>query len=305
MTTSSSGTPVRSRKKWIAIGSGLAVAALIILVFAASVVSGYGLNVRAFASAAMNTVRAMRDHQAITANEGDYKNVIFLHHSVGHNLIEQGAVRELFTQAGYQFWDHDYNSPGLTDPSGKVTGYNYNVPNDNTDPDGLLRIFTQPAYGLPLNTLSGLLQHEVVVFKSCFPASSITSEAQLEERKAWYLKMRDTIDQHPERLFILVTPPPLNPAETNLSDARRARAIADWLKSDDFLKGHDNLYTFDLFGALAEPDPAAADFNMLRAAYRTEADSHPNLQANQTIASDFVSYVTSTAEQFKQLSQSR
>ena len=153
-------------------------------------------------------------------------------------------MRELFTEADYQFWDHDYNSPGLTDPTGKATGYHYNVPDDNTDPDGLLRIFSQPAYGLPLNTLSGLLQHEVIAFKSCFPASNIATDAQLEERKAWYLKMRDTIDQHPDHIFILVTPPPLNPAETNPEDARRARTIAEWLKSEEYLQGTFQLVHF-------------------------------------------------------------
>ena len=269
VSTSSHRAP-RSRLKWVLGVIGIALVALVALIVAASALSGYGLNVRAFAGAVMNTVRAVRDQRTVTAGVGDYKNVVFLHHSVGHNLIEQGSVRELFTEAGYQFWDHDYNFPGLTDPTGKATGYHYNVPGDNTDPDGLLRIFAQPAYGPPLNTLSGLLQHEVIAFKSCFPASNIASAAQLEERKAWYLKMRDTIAQHPDRVFILVTPPPLNPAETNLENAGRARAIADWLRSDEYLKGHPNLFTFDLFDQLAENNPAASDFNMLREVFRNE-----------------------------------
>jgi hypothetical protein len=280
--------------------TGLLVVPLIVLVVAGSVLSGYGLNVRGFAGGIANVLRGVRDHQTIVSNTGDYKNIIFLHHSVGHNLIEQGSVRELFTEAGYQFWDHDYNYPGLTDPAGKLTGYHYNVPGDNTDPDGLLGILAQPAYGLPLNTLSGLLQHEVILLKSCFPASNITSDAQLEERKSWYLKMRDTLDQHPDRLFIMLTPPPLNPAETKPEDARRARAVANWLESEEFLQGHPNIFAFDFFDLLAESDPAAPDFNMLRAAYRTGGDSHPNQVANQNIGPTLVEFVTSTVEQFKQ-----
>ena len=35
------------------------------------------------------------------------------------------------------------------------------------------------------------MQHEVIAFKSCYPASDITSDKQLEERKDWYRKMRD------------------------------------------------------------------------------------------------------------------
>ena len=148
---------------------------------------------------------------------------------MGHNLIEQGLVRELFTQAGYQFWDHDYNYPGLTDPTGKPLGFSYSVPADNTDPDGLLEIFAQPALGLPLNTQSGLMQHEVIAFKSCFPASDITSDTQLEERKDWYRKIRDSMDRHPDKLFVVLTQPPLNPAETRPDIATNARIFADGL----------------------------------------------------------------------------
>ena len=112
--------------------------------------------------------------------------------------------------------------------------------------------------------------------------------------------MRDTMDQHPDRVFILVTPPPLNPAETSPEAAQRARAIANWLKSEEFLKGHSNLFTFDFFDLLAESDPTAPNFNMLRATYRAGTDSHPNQVANQDTAPNLVEFVTSAAEQFKQ-----
>jgi hypothetical protein len=36
-----------------------------------------------------------------------------LHHSCGHNLIEQGGVREGLTALGYEFYDHGYNEHGL------------------------------------------------------------------------------------------------------------------------------------------------------------------------------------------------
>ena len=74
---------------------GVMAAMFVALIMAASVLSGYGLNVRGFAGGVANLLRGVRDHQAIVSNTGDYKNVVFLHHSVGHNLIEQGAVREL------------------------------------------------------------------------------------------------------------------------------------------------------------------------------------------------------------------
>ena len=41
--------------------------------------------------------------------EGDFSRVMFLHHSCGANLIEQGGVRQLLTDLGYEFYDHGYN----------------------------------------------------------------------------------------------------------------------------------------------------------------------------------------------------
>ena len=37
--------------------------------------------------------------------------------------------------------------------------------------------------------------------------------------QAAYLTIRDFTDQHPEKLFIVMTQPPLNPAETELEIA--------------------------------------------------------------------------------------
>ena len=279
---------------------GALIAGLLVLVVAASVLSGYGLNLRGFGRATLDLISAVTRRSAVTqSSTGDYRNIVFLHHSVGSNLIEQGGVRELFTAAGYQFWDQGYNWQQLRDPNGRTTGYAYTVPDDNTDPDGLARVFSQPAYGLPLNTLSGLLQHEVIVYKSCFPASQIGTDDDLEKSKAYYQQMLTTIDQHPDKLFILLTQPPLIPRETNPPQAARARALANWIMSDEFKQGRANLVTYDLFDQLAEDDPAAPDYSMLRAAYRTDVDSHPTEVANRDLAPKLVEFVTQSIEQFK------
>ncbi len=297
-TMTTAARPGRRPKTWLII-FGAGSVGLIAMLLLLSVVSGYGLNVRAFGSAVASLIRAVAGHSAVVATSGDYRNVVFLHHSVGRGLIEQGSMRELFTQAGYQFWDHDYNYPGLTDPTGQVLGYNYNVPADNTDPDGLLNIFTQPVYGLPINTLSGLMQHDVIMFKSCYPASNISTDEELEQRKSWYLKMRDFMDQHRDKIFVLVTPPPLNPAETSAAAAQRARAIATWLTSAEFLSGHSNLFTYDLFDRLAENDAAKVDVYMLRQDYRSGTDSHPTQVANERIGPDLVQFVVQSIDQYR------
>jgi hypothetical protein len=282
----------------IVILAGLMLCLGLVAWAAARIVVGQWLGPRSLARTVVNTAQAVMHNPAISSSHtAAYSNIIFLHHSTGHNLIEQGGVRERLTQAGFSFWDHGYNYLGLRNPAGQYTGYSYSVPNDNTDPDGLLRIFGQQVYGLPMNTLSALLQHDVIVFKSCFaPANNIKSDEQLETYKSWYLSMRNVMDQHPGKLFIVVTDPPLNPAETTPAEATRARAFANWLKSAEFLQGHPNISTFDLYGKLAEDSASAADANMLRSSYRDGGDSHPNRLANETLGPVFADFIQRTIQ---------
>jgi hypothetical protein len=272
-----------------------AVAVLVLLVIAALGLRGRGLRVYAIAKVRLifHTIRAIQDQDTVSSySQGDFTNIIFLHHSTGHNLIHQGDVREHFANAGYAFWDHSYNAQGMTRPDGTSAGYSYNIPEDNTDPDGFARIFSQRPYPRPWNAFSGLMQHEVIIFKSCFPVSQITSNVQLAQYKRYYLQMRDVMGQHPDHVFIAVTPPPLTPAVTDAEAAARARAFADWLRSEEFLAGHPNIFTFDFFDHLAEDDPTSPDYSMLREEYRREGnDSHPNEIANETIGPILVDFV--------------
>ncbi|MBU0705200.1 MAG: hypothetical protein KKC18_15225 [Chloroflexi bacterium] len=213
-------------------------------------------------------------------------SIIFLHHSCGQNLIEQGGVREGLTALGYEFYDHGYNYEGLRLADGSYSGDNFDVPDDNTDPDGFAEIFGQPLHDPPDNTFSHLMQYDVIAFKSCYPVSNIWGDEQLDEYKSYYHAIRDRMDQYPDKIFIVVTQPPQVPGSSSPDESVRARAFADWLSSDEFLVGHPNLFTFDFFGHLAGAD------NFLRAEYRVdEHDGHPNDQANRTIGPLFVQFI--------------
>jgi len=234
-------------------------------------------------------------------SDGSYTNVVFLHHSTGSALISEGDVRALFSERGYQFWDHGYNQSGLQDPDGTSTQASYQIPGlrgrGNTDVDGLAELFTQPVTDPPSNAFSYLLQHEVIAVKSCYPNSAIKSVGMQEQFQEWYLQMRDVMDQHPDRTFILVTSPPLHPQKTNADEAARARIIANWLKSDEYLTGHPNIFVFDFFDLLADPDT-----NVLHAKYRESADevnSHPNPLANEVIGPQFVEFVVQSVESYR------
>ena len=293
-TKTAGGRAVSART--IALIMGTIVALVLLGLLSVRLLKGRGLGLWRLADLG----RAVLDSRSVASYpQGNFTDVVFLHHSVGRNLIEQGGIRNGFAAAGFSFWDHDYNWEGLRYPDGRRAGYSYVIPDEDTDPDGLARIFAQRAYGLPLNALSGLLQHEVIAFKSCYPASGILSDEQLATYKSHYLSIRDVMDQHRDKIFIVMTPPPLNPVETSLEAAARARAFADWVKSDEYLRGHPNVFAFDLFDALAESDPALPDANMLREPYRLGADSHPNQKANEAIGPVFVDFVLKAVERYR------
>lgn len=232
---------------------------------------------------------------APTATPANPLQIIFMHHSTGQGLIDQGGVREAFTKLGYQFWDHGYNEDGLTNASGEKPGVNWAVPDDNTDPDGWQTIFAQRVTKPASNTLSHMLEYDVIIFKSCFPTSDIQDDDQLENYRTYFLSIRDVIDKYPDKLFIAFTTPPLVPGSTSPEAAARARRWAEYLTSPEYLDGHPNIFVFDFFNQLADKD------GYLQAKYRGEdpGDSHPNELANQTVGPVFVAFVDQAIQDFK------
>lgn len=227
------------------------------------------------------------------AQDGEPLSIVFMHHSTGEGLIWDGDVREGFTELGHEFWDHGYGGDGLVDPAGTRTGIDWNVPDDNTDPDGWHNVFQLPVTDPPTNAFSHMLQHDVILFKSCFPASNIYDEEMLETYREYYLDMRDVMDQHPDKLFIPFTPPPLVPNETEPANAARAQQWAEYLMSDEYLEDHPNVVVFDFFTELADED------GFLRAEYRVDIwDSHPNEIANQTVGPVLVEFVDQAIQDF-------
>jgi len=229
-----------------------------------------------------------------------FRRIIFLHHSTGQGLIEQSDLRQRLTSFGYEFYDHGYNDDGLTLANGQRANLNFNIPDDNTDPDGFAALFAQPVHSPPDNAFSHLMQYDVIAFKSCFPTSDIQSDEQLAEYKTYYLNIRAVMDRFPNKIFIVVTPPPNVPSATSPEAAARARAWANWLKSPEYLNGHPNVFTFDFFNRLAEGNPLAGDNNMLRAAYRADPnDSHPNERANREIGPQFADFIAQAIGKYK------
>jgi hypothetical protein len=242
-------------------------------------------------------------------------SIIFLHHSVGANIIDRGGLRGLLRKKApdLALLDYGYNAGrkaqllsripgyqvtslhGLHDAAGRFVPVSYAVPADDTDPDGLATIFRQAAPSTPPNTLTYLLQYDVIAFKSCFTAATIPSDETLDRFKQDYRAIRATMDRHPEKLFLALTPPPRCASETNSTEAARARSYARWIMSEDFHGGKANIATFDLFDTLAVPE-GQPNANTLRPDYSVADpnDSHPNTAADAVSAPLLADFIVRT-----------
>jgi hypothetical protein len=236
----------------------------------------------------------------VAGGGGALTNLFFLHHSTGNGIIEEGSVRTHIANynttngTGYEFWDHGYNDEGQRNASGTWTGVSYNIPDDNTDPDGLHTLWTTD--NSARTTI--MANHQVIAFKSCFPASAIPDAETLAQYQTWYLAMRNYFDAHTDHLFVVMSTPPLHRLATDTTEADNARAFANWLKSPTYLSGHPNVVCFDLFDALARADDGSATRNMLRYEYELAHDSdnsHPNTLANQTVGPLFAQFLIDAA----------
>jgi hypothetical protein len=234
--------------------------------------------------------------------QAEGNSLFFLHHSVGSGLVSDGIFRgrlaELNAELGtdFVFWDHSYNSSGLIDPAGIKTQYNFNIPDDNTDPDGLYFMWTTSNAAKD----SILSRFDVIAFKSCYPNANIVSDYQLQQFKDYYLGMREVFDSYPEKKFVVMSPPPVHSNIATVANSARAREFANWMGSDEYLAGHPNIFFFDLFDKLAEGDESADSFNMLKHEYTRNldnTDSHPNDLANLTVGPLLADFMVDVARE--------
>lgn len=243
-------------------------------------------------------------------------SVIFVHHSVGENLCNQGTetipeARTLFAQKNIDFYSHNYNhfhsKMPLEFPDGTYhTGYN--IPWDSTDPEGLAYLFSQRLHlknpdGIFGNAFSRLLAyHDVIIVKSCYTGSDIHDDKQLKAYKNYYLQIKEVCKKHPDKIFIFLTPPPRNNRAAPQFSEYNARAVkfSKWMKSGAFNNDADNIFVWDLGGLLRETNPSSPDFNGLKREYQeSENDSHPNEKANIYLRPLFVNFVADAIEKFK------
>ncbi len=200
--------------------------------------------------------------------------VVFLHHSTG-GVIWDGGVPE---------WFAAYNTAHGT--AYTITGQAYPwspYPSDNY-PYDYWNLWVNHAGGSlyltnpPLELLTP--QYDVIVFKHCFPASSIgpdtgspdiTSPVKtLENYQLQYEALKTKLRSFPSKRFIVWTGAALLEASTTPAMATRSKQFFDWVKTVWDEPG-DNIYVWDFYnletdgGMYLNPAHALAT-----------NDSHPN-----------------------------
>lgn len=235
--------------------------------------------------------------------------LVFIHHSCGENWLadSNGGLAKALAENNYFVSDTNY-------------GWGPNNIGDRTDITDWPEWFIGPRsreYAQALYRESG--QHcqytrtaadpggenQIVMFKSCFPNSNLegkpTDKAARGEglsvanAKAIYNELLKHFAAQPDRLFVVVTAPPVRDG----ASARNARAFNTWLVNNwlaDYRGG--NVAVFDFYNVLTDPknhhrlQDGRIEYTCGEGKgtlyYPTDGDDHPSPAGNRKATEEFV-----------------
>jgi hypothetical protein len=238
-------------------------------------------NLRRHVNRLQTAVRESAESIAFLSDAADKDRrhrLVFLHHSVGRSILEEGGLRDSLEQLGISVRGMTYG-----DSIGQNTDMCDWLPKFRDNMRGILKF-----QGHPNVYYGDDRTNDIVMFKSCYPNSDLDADPggpgdPLSVRKtpanyrAVFEGLAVEMRKHPEKLFIYLTAPPLVPMETTFESAERARTFNNWLVSEYASKyrsetGPKNFAVIDLFDVLADQN------NLLKAEFRSSnpRDSHPN-----------------------------
>jgi hypothetical protein len=203
--------------------------------------------------------------------------IIFIHHSVGRNIINTGLKNNL-KKYGFLLTDIDYNKIGIHDESNKkIIGPI--IPNDKTNPEDLLKILNNN------QTLNYLNSFDLVILKSCYTIFNIKNNKQFLERLS-AIKELGNIASKVLNKVIIVTPPPLSRFRYFFTNKEYYRKIIEQYKN---IKEQSNLKVFDLHMYLS------IDNKWLSKKYQRLFlfDSHPNKSGSIAVVNKLLDFIKS------------
>ena len=235
--------------------------------------------------------------------------LIFIHHSTGENWLTDGYgdLGETLGENNYYVSDTNY-------------GWGPNGIGDRTDIPDWLEWFSgeqtdtymqalfnegeqNANYSRPLSDPGG--ENEIILFKSCFPNSDLEGSPNdppsadgwlsVGHAKYVYNEILTYFGQHPEKLFVVITAPPLS----DRSNAANARAfnqwlVYDWLRDNDY--PHNNVAVFDFYNVLTGKDGhhTVEDGEVIHqianrdTLHYPSGDDHPSKKGSQKATEEFI-----------------
>jgi hypothetical protein len=236
--------------------------------------------------------------------------LIFIHHSTGENWLndDNGGLGHALSQNNYFVSDTNYG----WGPNG--IGNNTDIPNW-TD---WFRSADTLAYMQALYAESGINspytrtladpggENEIIMFKSCFPNSNLEGNPNdppsadgwltVGHAKYVYNEILKYFGAHPEKLFVVITAPPL----TDGTYAANARLFNQWLMDDWLSSNHysvQNVAVFDFYNVLTGPNNHHRYINNqiehvftpgMNTEYYPSGDDHPSQEGNLKATSEFI-----------------
>lgn len=223
------------------------------------------------------------------------QSVIFLHHSTGGNVYNEGNVPEYIS---------DYNTQNSTSIQISERAY----PNSPYPWDNYAYDYWNLWVNMDCDNASDgteclesiATSNDIIIFKHCYPGAAIltdngegdvsSSMKTLANYKLQYRALREKMDELPNNKFIVWTLAPLHRLSTDTDQAARAGEFVAWVKNEwlqEDSKEHPNIHIFDFFGITAEQDEAPENGFRFSLKYEYErshesGDSHPNTLANET-----------------------
>jgi len=222
-------------------------------------------------------------------NTGDTINLIFIHHSVGENWLNAG-LNDMLNQNNIHVADTYYGWGHMGDRTDTADWPDWF--NDEIMPTVYNELDTMTAYNA-IEAAEG--ENTIIVFKSCYPNSEVGNS--IEDEKEIYLSLLNYFSEHPDKMFVLITPPPMQ----HISNSDKTRELCNWLVDkngwrNDYTK--NNLYVFDFYNVLTDEDNHHVlsggveqqivndSSNTLR--YDSGGDDHPNDEGSYKAAEELV-----------------
>src|SRR5512138_1200395 len=252
---------------------------------------------------------------------GETVKLIFIHHSTGENWLtdDYGNLGRTLDRNNYFVSDTNYgwgpdaigdrtDIPNWTEwfASESTPTYMDALFNENGQHSSYTRTIFEPGG-----------ENEIVMFKSCFPNSALEGspndapspegELTVGHAKYVYNEILKYFATRPDKLFIVITEPPLSDG----TYAANARAFTQWILNDWLRESEyavNNVFVFDFYNILTGPDAhhrynngqidyVPGNRNTL---YYPSGDDHPSVAGSQKATDEFIPLLNIFYHRWKQ-----